>query len=100
MIDLSESNKGWKRFFIHVTSSNGFGVNLKWRTSDVGGNQGLGVMPEEQKDFDKLLKCKFPWKLVLDEGEIDNYWPKIDPLNVDPSATAPNDFNLQTGEPD
>ena len=73
MIGLPESNNGWKRLFIRVTSPNGFGVNLKWKTIDDGGNRAFGVMLEEQEDFDKLLKCKFPWKLVLDEEEIDNH---------------------------
>ena len=59
MTRLTKSNKGWKRLFVHVTNPNGFGVSMRWKMTDVGGNRAFAVMPEEEKDFDKLLGCKF-----------------------------------------
>ena len=54
--------------FICVTNPNGIKVSLRWRMVDADGNRALGVTPEKQEDFDKLLGCEFFWQLVLDEG--------------------------------
>ena len=91
--DLLECNKGWKRIFIQVTNPNGFRVSLRWKTTDASGNRAPDVMPEEQGDFDKLLKSKFPWKLVLDEREIIAIGQKMIPSTSIPQQllqTTPN----------
>ena len=36
---------------------------------------------------------------MLDEGEIDNHWPKANPLNVDPLTITLFDLDFQIGEP-
>ena len=99
VIELPKNNKGWNGLFIRVTNPNGFGVNLRWRTANASGNRAPGVMPEEQEYYDKLLKCKYPWKLVLDKGEIDSYWPKADSFRADPLTAAPFDPDFSIGEP-
>ena len=63
-----------------------------------GKNWASGVLPEEHEDFDKLLKCSFPWKLVLDEEEIENHWPKVVLPNTNPLVTTPIDLDFQIDE--
>ena len=54
MTKLFESNKGWKRLFIRITNSNGFGIDLKWKVAMAGRNRVSRIMSAEQRDFDKL----------------------------------------------
>ena len=65
----------------------------------VGGNRTPRVIPKEQEDFDKLMKCLFPWMLVLDEEEIENHRPKAILTNANSPVVVSIDPDFQIGAP-
>ena len=87
VIDLPNSNKGWKRHLVCIRSLNGFEVSLEWKVANVDRNRVLGVSTNEREDLDKIVGQKFTSKLMEDIDQLRCYWPIVILPNINPQST-------------
>ena len=101
MTKLPDINKDWKPLFIRVTNPIGFGVDLQWLVAKAGGNKAPTLSLQEQKDYQKIMDNEndFPWMLVQEREEVENYQLSAILLASNPPIVVPIDPEFQIGEP-